>query len=195
MLIAVVCLVLRYYTNVYFGFDYAVNIEQTHLRIDSLFFGVFLSYLWNFRGLAENEFLQRHKLLIGLAGIFCFVPAFVFELNTTFWLETSGLTMLYLGGGLLLFALLKSDFGGNKILRVLAEIGKYSYSIYLWNLPTHFWLMKYTNLAAENWFFYALIYWSGTLILGVGTAKLIEYPVLKLRDRLMPSNASALSNT
>ncbi|MDQ3131138.1 MAG: acyltransferase [Acidobacteriota bacterium] len=191
-LIALVCLALRCFTNIYFGFDYAVSIEQTHLRIDSLFFGVFLSYLWNFRGLAESEFLQRHKLLIGLAGALCFVPAFVFELNETFWLETFGLTMLYLGGGLMLLALLKSDFGGNKILRVLAEIGKYSYSIYLWNLPTHFWLMKYTNLAAENWFLYWLIYFTGTLVLGVGTAKLVEYPVLRLRDKLMPSNVTAL---
>lgn len=192
VLIAVVCLALRYVTNNYFGFSYEINIEQTHLRIDSLFFGVFLSYLWNFRGLAESEFLRKNKLLIGLAGICCFVPAFIFELKETFWLETFGLTLLYLGGGLLLLALLKSDFGDSKLLSAFAEIGKYSYSIYLWNLPTHFWLTNFTNLAAENWFLYALIYWTLTLVLGIGTAKLIEYPILYLRDRLLPSNISAL---
>jgi len=192
VLVAVVCFALRYYTNVYFGFRYAVNIEPTHLRIDSLFFGVFLSYLWNFRGLAESEILRKNKFLIGLIGVCCFVPAFIFELTTTLWLETFGLTMLYLGGGFALLALLKSDFGGNKLLRAFAEIGKYSYSIYLWNLPTHFWLAKYTDLAAENWFLYALIYWTGTLALGIGTAKMIEYPILRLRDKLMPSNVSAL---
>lgn len=191
-LIAVVCLALRYSTNIYFGFDYAINIEQTHLRIDSLFSGVFLSYLWNFRGLAESDFLRKHKLLIGLAGALCFVPAFVFELNDTFWLETFGLTMLYLGGGLLLLALLVSNFGDSRILNGFAEIGKYSYSIYLWNLPTHFWLAKYTDLAHSNWFLYWLIYLSGTFLLGIGTAKLVEYPVLRLRDKIFPAATAAL---
>ncbi len=191
-LLAFVCLALRFLTDDFLGFSYEVNIEETHLRIDSLFFGVFLSYLWNFRGLAESEFLRKHKLLIGLAGVGCFVPAFIFELSKTFWLETFGLTLLYLGGGFLLLALLKSDFGANKFLRVVAEIGKYSYSIYLWNLPTHAGLMKFTNLAAENWFLYALIYWTVTLALGIGTAKLVEYPVLRLRDRLLPATVTAI---
>lgn len=192
--IAVICLFFRFITAAYQPFSYLVNIEQTHLRIDSLFFGVFLSYLWNLRGLSGNSFLENNKLLIGLTGAACFVPAFIYELNETTWMWTIGLTMFYLGGGFVLLALLKSDFRGNVILLRVAGIGKYSYSIYLWNLPVHFWLMKYSNLAAENWFLYALIYWSGTFILGIGTAKLIEYPVLKLRDKWMPSNVSALSN-
>ena len=192
--IACLCFLLRYFTDLYAGFSYRVNIAQTHLRIDSLFFGVFLSYLWNFRGLAENDYLRNNRFLIGFWGVCCFVPAFVYRLNESFWLETFGLTMLYLGGGCLLLALLKSDFGKNKFLNGCAEIGKYSYSIYLWNLPTHFWLAKFTNLAVENWYLYALIYWSGTLVLGIGTAKLIEYPILRLRDKIMPSNVSAVKN-
>ena len=190
--IAVACLLLRFVTTLYVGFIYEVTIVQTHLRIDSLFFGVLLSFFWNFRGLSDSPFLQKNKFLIGLAGVCCFVPAFIFELKETFWLETIGLTMLYFGGGLLLLALLKSDFGDNKFLRRAAEIGKYSYSIYLWNLPTHVWLTKYTDLAVENWFLYWVLYLTGTFLLGIGTAKLIEYPILRLRDRLMPSNISAL---
>jgi peptidoglycan/LPS O-acetylase OafA/YrhL len=192
VIIAFVCLALRYVTDDFLGFSYGINIEQTHLRIDSLFYGVLLSYLWNFRGLSINEFLQKNKFFVGLIGVCCFVPAFVFELKEVFWLETFGLTMLYLGGGFLLLALLKSDFGDSKILHLIAGIGKYSYSIYLWNLPTHFWLTKFTNLAAENWFLYAFIYLLGTFALGIGTAKLIEYPILRLRDKLMPSNVTAL---
>ena len=190
--IATICLLFRFITAAYQPFSYIVNIEQTHLRIDSLFFGVFLSYLWNLRGLSENVFLEKNKLLIGLTGAACFVPAFVYDLNETAWMWTIGLTMFYLGGGFVMLALLKSDFRGNRFLLRVADIGKYSYSIYLWNLPVHFWLIKYTNLAAENWLLYAFIYWAGTFILGIGTAKLVEYPVLKLRDRLMPSNISAL---
>ena len=192
--LAVVCLACRIFLDDFAGFEYTINIEQTHLRIDSLFFGVFLSFLWNFRSLGESEFLRKNRFLIGLVGVCCFVPAFVFELKETFWLATFGLTLLYLGGGFLLLALLKSDFGNSKVLLTAAEIGKYSYSIYLWNLPTHYWLMKFTDLAVQNWFLYALIYWSGTLVLGIGPAKLIEYPILCLRDKIMPSNISAVKN-
>ena len=190
--VAVVCLAFRVLTAAYLPFDYVRNIEPTHLRIDSLFFGVLLSYLWHFRALSENEFLRRNKFAVALVGAACFVPAFVFELNETAWLPTVGLTFLYSGGGLLMLALLKCDFGASRILHFLARVGTYSYSIYLWNLPVHFWLVKFTNLAEANWFLYAALYWSGTFLLGVGAAKIVEYPVLKLRDRIVPAKSAAL---
>jgi len=190
--IAAICLFFRFVSVNYVPFSYETDIEQTHLRIDSLFFGVFLSYLWTFRHLSESLWLRKNKTFLGLAGVACFVPAFVYELNETPWMQTIGLTMLYLGGGFVLLSLLKSDLSENVVVRFLAEIGKYSYSIYLWNLPVHFWLMKFTNLASDNWFLYALVYWSGTFILGIGTAKLVEYPVLRLRDKIIPSQIAAL---
>jgi peptidoglycan/LPS O-acetylase OafA/YrhL len=190
--IAVACLLNRCLAVTYAPFSYSQNIEPTHLRVDSLFFGVFLSYLWNFKGLSESEFLNKHKLLIGLIGVACFLPAFIFELNDTPWMWSFGLMMLYLGAGCLLLALLKSNFTKNSLLESFASVGKYSYSVYLWNLPIHFWLTKFTNLAAENWLLYAFFYWAGTFILGIGTAKLVEYPILKLRDKWMPSQVSAL---
>lgn len=190
--IAVFCLFLRFITALYLPFQYDWNIEPTHLRVDSLFYGVFLAYLWHFRGLSENRFLKKYKFPIGLTGVCCFIPPFVFELRETPWLFTIGLTLLYLGGGLILLALLKSETGANFFVNFFAGFGKYSYSIYIWNLPMHFWLTKFTNLAVENWFLYAFFYWSGTLIFGIGAAKLIEYPFLRLRDKIMPSPVSSL---
>ncbi len=64
-------------------------------------------------------------------GAACYLPAFIFELSETVWMWTIGLTFFYLGGGLLLLALLKFDFGASHILHLLARIGTYSYSIYL----------------------------------------------------------------
>lgn len=190
--IAIVCFGLRILTNNYLPFSYGAFIEPTHLRIDSLFFGVLLSYLWRFRGLAENEILQGNKVWLFILGILCFVPAFVFELNEAHWIVEVGLNFFYLGGDCLLLAMLYSNFKLNFFLQTLARFGKYSYSVYLWNLPAHFWLAKYTNLAVENWFFYALIYWTGTLALGIGTAKLVEYPILRLRDKIFPAPAPHL---
>ena len=192
ILLASVCLFWRCLDYKFAGFVYEINIEQTHFRLDSLFFGVFLAFLWHFRGLAESEFLRKYKNFIGLIGVCCFVPVFIFDPGKTYWLATFGLTILYIGGGCILLALLKTDFGKSKILEKISGVGKYSYSIYLWNLPTHFWLTKFTDLAAENWFLYAFIYWSMTLVLGIGTAKLVEYPVLRLRDKLMPAGLPVL---
>jgi peptidoglycan/LPS O-acetylase OafA/YrhL len=190
--IAAACFALRVLTNIYFPFSYAALIEPTHLRIDSLFFGVFLSYLWRFRGLAENALLRKNKILIGLFGVACFVPAFVFELENAHWIAVVGLNFFYLGGGCLLLAMLYSDFKLNAFTQTLSRFGKYSYSVYLWNLPAHFWLAKYTNLAAENWYLYAFCYWGATLALGILTAKLIEYPILRLRDKIFPVPVAAL---
>lgn len=190
--IAAFCLLLRCVTAVYLPFQYNWNIEPTHLRIDSLFYGVFLAYLWHFRGLSESRFLEKHKFFIGLAGACCFLPVFIFVLRETPLLSTIGLTLLYIGSGFVLLALLRSDAAKNSFVRSFAGLGKYSYSIYIWNLPVHFWLTKFTDLAAENWFLYAFLYWAGTLVLGIGTAKLVEYPVLRLRDKIMPSQISAL---
>ncbi|MGC2235019.1 MAG: acyltransferase [Pyrinomonadaceae bacterium] len=190
--VAVVCLAFRLITAVYVPFEYGVHICQTHLRIDSLFFGVFLAYFWHFGNLSENKFLIKYKFFIGLTGAGLLLPAFIFEVQTASWIWVAGLTLFYLGSGLLLLVLLKSDTDENAFVKFFAELGKYSYSIYLWNLPIHFWLTKFTNLAAENWFLYTLIYWTGTLVLGVVSAKLIEYPFLRLRDKLMPSQVSSL---
>lgn len=131
-------------------FKYGSFIEPAHLRIDSLFFGVLLAYLWRFRGLAHNEFLHKNKNSLALIGVLCFVPAFVFELENAIWLAEIGLNLFYIGGRCLLLALLYSKFSPNFLTENLARFGKYSYSTYLWNLPVHFWLTKYTNLAAEN---------------------------------------------
>lgn len=190
--IAVASLLLRYWNASHAPVSYEHNIEPTHLRMDSLFFGVFLSFLWNCRGLSESKPLQRYRYLVGLIGIGCFLPAFLLVLNETPWLYSLGLTLFYLGGGCLLLTMLKVDFKRNSVWGRLANIGKYSYSIYLWNPMVDSSLTRFTHLATENWILYALLSWAGTFAMGIGTAKLIEYPVLKLRDKMVASRIPAL---
>ena len=190
--IAVASLLIRYWTASHAPVSYEHNIEPSHLRMDSLFFGVFLSYLWNCRGLSARESLRRYRYGVGLIGVGCFLPAFLFGLGETPWLWTLGLTLFYLGGGCLLLATLKADIKRDSVWGRLANIGKYSYSIYLWNPMVDGSLNKFTHLAAENWVLYALLSWTGTFVLGIGTAKLIEYPVLKLRDKWVGSSIPAL---
>jgi len=108
-----------------------------------------------------------------------------------------GPTFLYLGfGGLLLLCLYIRDvlpprLAGplEKVGSAAAFVGLYSYSIYLWQgiigvyairgmeKYLHFELTGFPRFA---WYFF------GCVIFGILMARLIEFPVLKLRDRFFP---------
>jgi peptidoglycan/LPS O-acetylase OafA/YrhL len=188
---------MRLVTLIVLPFQYGRNIEPTHLRIDSLFFGVFISYFWHFRNLAENTFITRHKFLLGIAGAILLLPAFVFELKTNPWICVIGLPMFSLGSGLLLLFVLKTDFSPIPLAEAIAYIGTFSYSLYLWNVPVQQWLTKaVVNLTGnDNWFFYFSVYLVGTLAVGIGMATIIEYPFLKIRNRYFPTLSPPLVQT
>lgn len=192
VVLAVCCLLLRFVTEMYLPFQYGRNIEPTHLRLDSLFFGVFLSYLWHFENLSENEFIRRNRFLIGLSGVLLLLPAFILQLETHVWIATIGLTLFYLGSGMLLIFALKTNFSRIPLANLIAYIGTFSYSIYLWNAPVQDWLSKAMENSSgkDNWFFYAGVYLSATFLIGILTSKIIEYPILKIRNKYFPSSVS-----
>lgn len=195
--IAVSCFAMRLLTVNAYPAQYERNVEPTHLRIDSLFFGVFISYLWHFRNLAENRFINRNRLLLGLAGTLLLLPAFIFAFTTNPWIGVIGLPMFSLGSGLLLLFVLKTDFSKIPFTKSIAYLGTFSYSIYLWNVPVQRWLMKavisFTGI--DNWFFYSSVYILGTLVVGTGMATIIEYPFLKIRNRYFPTLSPPMVET
>src|SRR6185503_12824637 len=80
LIVAVTCLGLRIATP-HTNFPQLIN--PTHLRIDSLMFGVLLSYGWHFGRLKEQA--RRWRGLLGVAGVVLLAPAFVFPLQATWW--------------------------------------------------------------------------------------------------------------
>ncbi len=174
------------------GFGDMTHLCATHLRLDSLFFGVVISYLYHFH---TDRFVRRltpwRFALIG-AGVVLLSPVFVVPVETAPWIFTAGLTVLYLGSGMLLTGVHLCNIQRNRALLPLAALGAYSYSIYLWHLPVFLWGIPLAESAIGTRFGFglrALLYLSGSLGVGVAMAKLVEVPSLRLRDRWFPARS------
>jgi peptidoglycan/LPS O-acetylase OafA/YrhL len=201
LVVAVMCFVLRvatvYFTppEAYYGSTIAT---ATHLRIDELFFGVLLGYLYSFHREGVDNFMRptATRIMIGLGAAVLLSTCFIFP-GTGRTFVIFGPTFLYLGfGGLLLLCLYVHDVlpprlagPAEKVGTAAAFVGLYSYSIYLWQGIVGVYAMrgmeKYlhfelTGFPRFAWYFF------GCVIFGIVLARLIEFPVLKLRDRFFP---------
>lgn len=181
-------------------FSTPLVMNATHCRIDGLFFGVFLGYLYHFRPEVIENLLRptRNRIAIGILTAALLSTCYFFGRDDHFLLMF-GLTFLYLGfGGLLVLTLeVRNVLSGAaatvaaKIGTVCAFIGMYSYSIYLWHAALLgavqvFFLRKpgHFNVPAIALFLFDLL---ASIALGIFFARLIEFPVLRVRDRLFPA--------
>jgi peptidoglycan/LPS O-acetylase OafA/YrhL len=188
--VAVLVFVARIVTTEFLPVRLKTHYFPTHLRIDSLLFGVLLSYFAHF----HSEMLARNLRkfcwpLAGLAMVLA-LPPFFLEIGQASYLHTFGFTGLYLSGGILLA--LACEF--RLSIRPLAWLGLYSYSIYLWHIPVRFIgvPLAFPN-ASPVWATAA--YFIGSVGIGLAAACLIEQPFLALRDRLFPTRSQAPAGT
>ena len=196
--VALACLLLRI-SNLFICESYSHQwfLTATHLRIDSLMFGVFISYHWHFNDLEIK--LQKIRTFVLLAcGILCLLPAFLFPVEQYYQLITVfGVISFYVGSGFLVVAAVRLRNSRSRLLAISGALGAASYSIYLWHMPvaTLGWLrVKQTSAwsAVKNlegfdvYLPYLFFYLVGSLVFGWIMNKMIEWPVLKLRDRLFP---------
>jgi peptidoglycan/LPS O-acetylase OafA/YrhL len=177
-------------------FDHYQSFYPTHLRLDALFFGVLLSYLFHFFKTAVLIYLNRFRYLIIIMSIGFIAPIFMLD-ETTYFMNIFGLPLLYMGfGGLLLITVgavnidrFYSAFLSKKGYAFISFIGVYSYSIYLWHLGIPQLIIqviqKLLGRVVEG-SFYVLVYFAASLVIGIVASKLIEMPFLKLRDRFFP---------
>lgn len=174
--LAVVCLGLRI-VAVLRGDPLSAIQLPTHLRIDSLFAGVTLGYYRHFHSGLFSRLAKKAWWLLGLVLV---VPAFVLPLQSPV-IETVGFTLLYVGYGSILVWSVDRRPSRNVIARALAWIGRYSYSIYLWHLPLRVSVFKGSPTFVSFCLFLAV-----SIAFGAAMSRLIEIPVLKLRERWFP---------
>jgi peptidoglycan/LPS O-acetylase OafA/YrhL len=171
----------------------------THCRMDSLFFGVLLGYLHHFRPELLERLVRPSKnrialVFLSVASLSCclFLP-----IHNRFML-TAGLTLLYLGFGSVLMLCLHVrgvlPRGPAKLFKGmgkgLAYVGMYSYSVYLWHTSFLGWgpgFVKHVFHTRLNAVTGLAFYFIGSVTFGILMSRLIEYPVLRMRDKILPA--------
>jgi peptidoglycan/LPS O-acetylase OafA/YrhL len=161
----------------------------SHLRIDSLCFGVLISYVYNYQ---RELFIRIGRWWPAfVAALPLIVLAYVFPLERSVISYTLGFTVFYLMfGGLVVAARVHPDFGKSGPQRLLAWMGVYSYTIYLahsviYELPgmSGLRLMAVSRLGTGG---DQLLFLALSIVLGVVISHLVERPFLKLRAMWFP---------
>jgi peptidoglycan/LPS O-acetylase OafA/YrhL len=195
------CLLARLWTSWHVPYVNKSHLFPTHLRLDSLLFGVLLSYFYSFHQERLARLVRGRRLLLLSLSLVLVAPVFFIHIAESFFLQTAGLTLLYLGfGGIMLASLYwqpgRSRVGGG-IRGGLAWIGLYSYSIYIWHWDTKVWSLTLIRKALGGkvlpYMLEYAIYLLAALAIGFVMAKLIETPFLRLRNRWFPSRALAFA--
>jgi peptidoglycan/LPS O-acetylase OafA/YrhL len=189
--LAIGCLSLRIITSALLPYSHSTHLFPTHLRLDSLGFGVLLAYVHHFHpGAIQAVVRGRERLVVG-AGVLMLAPPFFFPVENAL-IHTVGLTLFYLGAGLLAVGFLISDLRPNVVVRALSLCGRHSYSIYLWhiNVKTAIERLAARHPSIDPGIVF-VAYLLGSVAVGIVIGKLIEVPVLRVRDRLFPATHAA----
>ncbi len=175
--IAVSCLALRYFT-----LEPGTLAWMTHMRLDGLFTGVALGYLYHFR-------MELFRKLTGhyapaVAVLLC-VPALLFDQYDRI-VQTFGLTCLAVGFSFLVaWSVVRTPKAplARALWKASARIGFYSYSIYLWHTVIVILFKNHPGLSAIKFWLYV----ATTIVTGIAMAHLVEMPYLALREKLFPA--------
>ena len=192
----------------YFGEPYIHSLDRimaaTHLCIDALLIGVGIRATAEFAAERFAAFRPwRYALIVLGVGIlalarFCPLPdIFGVPAWRVLPITTCAAAAILLG----VLQIRASDFGRFKpfvspCARLLSWVGFYSYSIYLWHITALGFAEREIvgRMPATNtqlaWFFAALVTSIIIVVVGVIASRLVECPVLLLRDRYFPSRTN-----
>jgi len=158
----------------------------THYRIDGLFVGFFVSYIYHFN-YQIVVFIQRNIWFHVILAATLIAPLFIFSAGGHV-MNLIGINSIQIGFGLLLITVITFPYTvliPNVLLpfyRLVCYIGIYSYSIYLW----HIFILEFIENHFGKGLFAVFAFFLLSILIGIVTSLIIENPFLQLRDKLFP---------
>jgi peptidoglycan/LPS O-acetylase OafA/YrhL len=198
IIILITCFCLRVVNAIYFPELTSKNITMTHLRIDSLLAGVFVSYWYYFKNELLKKFFTSYKSLLVIISILLllFTP-FKDQLNSTF-VKTIGFSMLYISFSIILiYFLLQENINQllnkvftPKIVNFVCKIGFSSYSIYIIHTFVNYIFNLINTILFKSNINQFILFFTTSLIsifTGIFMTMYVEKYFLKIRDKKYPS--------
>lgn len=195
VLLLLVILAMRILHHQFSGALPAKAITMTHLRIDSLLFGVLIAYMFYFDSERFHNFFAKLKgllLIIFILGISWTPFVSLFHANVV----TFGFSVLYFSfGALLILFLVKQNIADTlksifsaPVVSIISKIGYASFSIYVIHtlvITLLHYLFAYVHL--DNKFLFFVVASTASVIVGVFMTSYIEAYFLKMRNKMYPN--------
>ena len=176
----------------------AVRLQwRTHFRMDALAAGVLLAVLQVHAGATFERLVRRRWIwaIATVAGV-CFLATVT---KASALGSTLGYTVAYLTGAAFLLLLHGAAWvpRAGWVTRPMAALGRYSYGIYIWHVfAAELLLDRLPGMSYDSFGPMAqLAKFGAAITAGVVTSLLLERPVLRLRDRLVPAQARPVAHS
>lgn len=186
---------INVFLQIAFGENYFFNTwarrVQTQYNFDSLLYGVFISYNLIFNKNNIETFFKKYSLVFTITSIIIIMFIPIIE-NEYFFPFRDTLLYISFGNILLLFVTGVVSFSKIKfivfkiILNIFTKIGVYSYSIYLFHpFIRYYIILKHIYIEEYKYSFFVYLFLS--ILSGILFTKIIELPMLVLRDKYFPA--------
>jgi peptidoglycan/LPS O-acetylase OafA/YrhL len=178
----------------------ATSVFPSHLRIDSLLAGVFVSYYHTFHRANISAWMRRAGAWVTPASILLLVPVTFLTREDPF-MVTAGFSLESWGFALLLVSVLyptKPAPAPSRAGRAMVRLGQLSYAFYLWQAPIlaagdGLKLYAQAHGVSTPYALILALAFGATLTMALVTTSLIETPALRWRDRHLPGRGSSIA--
>jgi peptidoglycan/LPS O-acetylase OafA/YrhL len=171
--------------------------RQTQFRIDGLMYGVLLALVFHFYPKVFAKFAHQREVLIVISACLClwiYYTAENFPLVRSIGFSIQGL-------GFIAFLTLVYTHSGRQVSRLwyrsVAWLGVYSYGIYLWHTlalapgAKAITIMQSASLnPLLTWVIALTVQLAIGIAVGVIMTKVVELPMLRVREKLFPPTAA-----